>query len=211
MSELDRINTVKQATGDEAAFDFAKRTMTTYRKAVLHSAKRGISKPHFASAQVWRKTFIESYLELKRYVIANGPDAHLTPAERQAKVEAAKLAHAREEARIRTLKVLENVHALMQSRIEKVMVLKRVGTNDPLWPVDMDMAEAEGRQYAFLKYSIAVHELNDKQAMVTAPWLIGAVCGNYNMYGMSGEPDMKSCIFDLILRALIIGSQTKKI
>lgn len=68
MSEQKRIEFIEQTYGKTAALDFCKRTMRGYRKAVLHSAKRGFTKPHYASLREWRPLFIRSYLEFKRYV-----------------------------------------------------------------------------------------------------------------------------------------------
>jgi hypothetical protein len=69
MSEQNRIAFVIARDGNALALEFAERTMQIYRKAVLCSAKRGYEKPHFASANVWRESYIRSYLELKRFVL----------------------------------------------------------------------------------------------------------------------------------------------
>ena len=46
-----------------AASAFAKRTLSIYRKAVLNPK-------HFASTPYYRRSFIESYLLLKRYALS---------------------------------------------------------------------------------------------------------------------------------------------
>lgn len=53
-----------QINDDVDRFDFAKRTMQIYRRAVLN-------KNHYASTRTFRKGFIQSYLDFKRYYINN--------------------------------------------------------------------------------------------------------------------------------------------
>jgi hypothetical protein len=67
-SEVKRLAHIEEHIGKTEALDFAKRTLRIYRSAVLHSKKRGVVKPHFASLPLYREKFIRSYLELKRYV-----------------------------------------------------------------------------------------------------------------------------------------------
>lgn len=70
-AETSRLAFVSKRDGLTGALKFAEQTMKTYRKAVLTSAKTGHDKPHFASYRSYRRSFIESYLELKRFVLAN--------------------------------------------------------------------------------------------------------------------------------------------
>jgi hypothetical protein len=207
MRELERINAVKEAHGEQAALEFAERTMNTYRKAVLHSAKRGAAKPHFASANVWKETYIRSYLELKRYVLSQRPDALLTPEERQAKIEAARVEYAREQARLHLANMLTNVEAGMKIRINKLRSLYRNdNTKTFLVGPEIDLFSASGRTKLCNQYGISYRVLNNKQIILSATFVIGGVCGNVNMYA-----DVNTCLTDLIMRALIIGSQAKKI
>ena len=66
--EYDRINFVIERDGLKKAIEFAKQTLKVYRKSVLHSAKRGIEKPHHASFRDFRPKFIKRYLEFKRLI-----------------------------------------------------------------------------------------------------------------------------------------------
>lgn len=70
--ELARINGVLNREGEQAALDFARRTMQTYRKAVLASRKSRCKKSHHASLPEFREGYIRSYLVLRRYVLAAG-------------------------------------------------------------------------------------------------------------------------------------------
>ena len=60
MSEIERIDFVKQQRGDEGLKLWLDQTISIYRKAVL-------DKSHFASNNHYRRKFIESYIELKRF------------------------------------------------------------------------------------------------------------------------------------------------
>lgn len=67
-TEESRLAFLEQRDGTEGALDFALRTRSIYRKAVLMSRKRGHTKPHHASLPEYRRGFIESYVTLKRYI-----------------------------------------------------------------------------------------------------------------------------------------------
>jgi len=71
MSEQKRLAFIENRDGICYAVEFAKRTMNQYRTAVLTSRKRGFSRPHFASLQEYRRKFIESYCEFKKYIKEN--------------------------------------------------------------------------------------------------------------------------------------------
>lgn len=75
--EEERIRFLEQRDGVSGAKDFCRRTMKIYRAAVLTSAKRGFGKPHHASFREYRRGFIQSYLEFKRY--AHSPNAGREP------------------------------------------------------------------------------------------------------------------------------------
>lgn len=66
--EIERIACVEQRDGVDGALEFARRTVDIYRKAVLQTVRRGNAKAHFASSIQFKRGFIESYLELKRYL-----------------------------------------------------------------------------------------------------------------------------------------------
>lgn len=80
--EAERLKFIEERDGKQAALEFALRTMRIYRKAVLTSRKRGFSKPHHASLEQYRRSFIESYLAFKRYLwldfIAQGAERKAT-------------------------------------------------------------------------------------------------------------------------------------
>lgn len=63
MSETYRLQFLVARDGVDAAKAWARRTMRIYRKAVMHREP----KPHFASTGEYRRRFIESYLEFKRF------------------------------------------------------------------------------------------------------------------------------------------------
>lgn len=67
MSEQARLQFIVARDGLAAARKWAKRTAKIYRSAVLTSRKRGFDKPHHASLPEYRRGFIESYLEFKRF------------------------------------------------------------------------------------------------------------------------------------------------
>lgn len=67
MNELDRLWFISTRDGEPAAVEFAERTLRTYRKAVLHSNKRGHPRPHHASLPEYRRGFIESYCAIKKF------------------------------------------------------------------------------------------------------------------------------------------------
>jgi hypothetical protein len=212
MAEIDRINSVKETQGEEAAFSFAERTMKTYRTAVLTSSKRGAGKPHWASSQVWKEKFIRGYLELKRYVIANRPGPKLSFEERMAQAEAMKAQLAAEERARRLAELKANVQAGLKLRMEK---LKQ--PRDKKDPLSFVLEEPE-RLFVDDDYldnvcrinGITIEGCGDKvpreQVIVKAPFVVGAVCGNVSMY----ESD-KQCVVDLVMRALTIGAAARKI
>ena len=55
--------------GVSGARDYCERTSRTYRSAVLTSRKRGYAHPHFASLPEYRRQFIASYLDFKRFAL----------------------------------------------------------------------------------------------------------------------------------------------
>jgi hypothetical protein len=64
MSEDARIQFLIDRDGIEAAKEFARRTMRTYRTCVLQNGRNG--RPfHFASYGEWKPRFIRSYLAFK--------------------------------------------------------------------------------------------------------------------------------------------------
>jgi hypothetical protein len=70
-SEQRRIDFLVYRDGIPKTIEFAERTRKIYRTAVLQSRKRGHKKPHFASDPMYRRAFILSYLELKRFISLN--------------------------------------------------------------------------------------------------------------------------------------------
>jgi hypothetical protein len=69
-SEKDRIAFLIHRDGVDGALGFADRTMRIYRKSVLD--KGNINRaPHHATFPSYRRSFIESYLELKRFKACN--------------------------------------------------------------------------------------------------------------------------------------------
>ena len=70
-NEKTRLKFIEDRDGSDLALNFAYRSMKIYRSAVLHSAKRGVANPHFASTNQFRRKFIESYLGFKRYIAIN--------------------------------------------------------------------------------------------------------------------------------------------
>lgn len=80
MSEKQRLDFIIERDGLAEAVAFAKRTMVIYRKCVLQSQKklnatpkhlRKFDKPHYASFREFRRKFIQSYCDFKRFVGAN--------------------------------------------------------------------------------------------------------------------------------------------
>jgi len=63
VSEQGRIKFLIRRDGLERAIDWVNRTMRIYRRAVL-------DKRHFASGGGYRRKFIESYCEFKRWLTA---------------------------------------------------------------------------------------------------------------------------------------------
>lgn len=55
--------------GVAATCEYCRRTSRTYRSAVLSSHKRGHLRPHFASLPEYRRKFIASYLDFKRFAL----------------------------------------------------------------------------------------------------------------------------------------------
>ncbi|MEP7062000.1 MAG: hypothetical protein ABI881_06360 [Betaproteobacteria bacterium] len=66
------INFLCERDGVEGARDYCRRTSSTYRNAVLMSRKRGHAHPHFASLPEYRRAFIASYLDFKRFAMGRG-------------------------------------------------------------------------------------------------------------------------------------------
>lgn len=77
MREHTRLKFVEDRDGVSGAIAFAKQGIRVYRKCVLQSAKRGCGvngsafadmQPHHASFRGYRREFIQSYVDFKRYV-----------------------------------------------------------------------------------------------------------------------------------------------
>lgn len=66
--EFERLSTIEERDGKDAALEFAKTCLKIYRSCVLHSRKRGYIKPHFGSTPLYRRKFIVSYLSFKGYL-----------------------------------------------------------------------------------------------------------------------------------------------
>ena len=73
MREKQRLDFIIERDGLVEAVAFAKRTMVVYRKSVLISRKRGFDKPHHASFIEFRRNFIQSYCDFKRFIKDNSP------------------------------------------------------------------------------------------------------------------------------------------
>jgi hypothetical protein len=71
MREKQRLDFIIERDGLVEAVAFAKRTMVVYRKSVLISRKRGFDKPHHASFIEFRRNFIQSYCDFKRFISDN--------------------------------------------------------------------------------------------------------------------------------------------
>jgi len=74
--ESDRFQFVVDRDGREAALVFAETTYKSYRLAVLRNGKRtlpekAIGHLHYASLPEYKRTFIESYLYLKKQVLTS--------------------------------------------------------------------------------------------------------------------------------------------
>jgi|GEM_PF-1563917 len=67
-AEKQRLGFVENRDGIAGAIAFAMQCRSQYRKAVLTSRKRGLTKPSHASLPEYRRGFIESYLAFKRYI-----------------------------------------------------------------------------------------------------------------------------------------------
>ncbi len=67
-AEKQRLGFVENRDGIAGAIAFARQCRSQYRKAVLASRKRGLTKPSHASLPEYRRGFIESYLAFKRYI-----------------------------------------------------------------------------------------------------------------------------------------------
>jgi len=68
MSEQQRIALLLKRDGREATTEWVRRTMRIYRRAVL-------SPGHFAGAPAYRRSFIESYCDFKRWLARNATSA----------------------------------------------------------------------------------------------------------------------------------------
>jgi len=71
MSEKQRLDFIIERDGLIEAVAFAKRTIVIYRKSVLMSRKRGFGRPHHASFREFRRNFIQSYCDFKRFISQN--------------------------------------------------------------------------------------------------------------------------------------------
>ena len=71
VSEKQRLDFIIERDGLVEAVAFAKRTMVVYRQSVLKSQKRGFEKPHHASFREFRRKFIQSYCDFKRFISDN--------------------------------------------------------------------------------------------------------------------------------------------
>lgn len=67
--EFQRIALICARDGLAAAVDFCARTSRIYRDAVLASGRRGHHHAHFASLPEYRRKFIGSYLDFKRFYL----------------------------------------------------------------------------------------------------------------------------------------------
>jgi len=67
-NEGNRIDFYVNRDGLESALISIRILLAIYRKAVLHSRKRGRQNPHFASTPNYRETFIRSYIEFKQFL-----------------------------------------------------------------------------------------------------------------------------------------------
>ncbi len=80
VTERSRIERIIERDGREQARVWARRTEALYRSAVL-------DREHFAHTPEYRRRFIESYLELKRYalkeIVSGGHTAKVAPPERR--------------------------------------------------------------------------------------------------------------------------------
>ncbi len=76
-TEQERFEFLVARDGLQGALAFALATYKSYRMAVLRDGKRtlpakSVGTRHFASTPAYRKTFIQSYLYLKRQVLNHG-------------------------------------------------------------------------------------------------------------------------------------------
>jgi hypothetical protein len=80
VSEKQRLDFIIERDGLDEAIAFAKRTVVIYRKCVLQSQKklnatpkhlRKFEKPHHASFREFRRKFIQSYCDFKRFISDN--------------------------------------------------------------------------------------------------------------------------------------------
>ena len=80
MSEKQRLDFIIERDGLDEAIAFAKRNVVIYRKCVLQSQKklnatpkhlRKFEKPHHASFREFRRKFIQSYCDFKRFISDN--------------------------------------------------------------------------------------------------------------------------------------------
>ncbi len=72
-SEQGRIQFLIDRDGKASAIDTIKLYIQWYRMAVLKNGKDG-SNRHFASTRKYRRRFINSYVEFKRFVSAESDD-----------------------------------------------------------------------------------------------------------------------------------------
>lgn len=70
MSEEHRIAFLLARDGPEQTIDWVRRTMRIYRRAVLEGS-------HFASTDDWRRKFIMSYCEFKRWLMNTDPRSRI--------------------------------------------------------------------------------------------------------------------------------------
>jgi hypothetical protein len=69
-SEKQRIDFLLSRDGLEKTIEFVTKTKNIYKTALLHSKKRGYPNPHFATFPMFRRNFILSYLEMKRFLLS---------------------------------------------------------------------------------------------------------------------------------------------
>jgi hypothetical protein len=72
--ESERIDFLIRRDGHEKAREFAVRTLRAYRKCLLMTGNGG-RKFHHASLPQYRRSFVESYLYLKRFARASARSA----------------------------------------------------------------------------------------------------------------------------------------
>lgn len=67
-SEQDRLAYIETHSGKEELDRFVRATYPVYRCSLMQSRKRGHQKPHHASLPEYRRSFIESCVEFRKYM-----------------------------------------------------------------------------------------------------------------------------------------------